>query len=144
MKRVLLTLVLSTACKSAPQAAMLVAGSDVAGATVPANEPSAAVIRSLAPPEPGTPEIAEGFELFVHQCATCHSIDGHGGKAGPELNAPHSVTEYWQPQSLHQWLDNPQSIRKGAAGCGIPARISQRQRAIDNVIAYLKAMTHGP
>ncbi len=97
----------------------------------------------LAPPEPGTPESAAGFELFTRYCATCHSLDGHGGKVGPELNAPHNVTEYWQPQWLHQWIDNPQSIRKGTAMPGMPAQVPERQKAIANVIAYLKAMTHG-
>ena len=96
----------------------------------------------LAPPEPGTPEIAAGIEVFTHYCATCHSLDGHGGKVGPELNAPHNVTEYWQPQWLHQWIDNPPSVRKGTAMPGLPANVPQRQAAIDNVIAYLKAMTH--
>ncbi len=98
----------------------------------------------LAPPEHGTSEAAEGFALFTRYCATCHSLDGHGGKVGPELNAPHNVTEYWQPQWLHQWIDNPQSIRKGTAMPGMPAQVPQRQKAIAAVIAYLKAMTHGP
>ncbi len=98
----------------------------------------------LAPPALGTAEAAEGFELFTRYCATCHSIDGHGGKVGPELNAPHNVTEYWQPQWLHQWIDNPQSIRKGTAMPGLPAHVPERQKAIAAVIAYLKAMTHGP
>jgi cytochrome c2 len=98
----------------------------------------------LAPPEPGTPDAAAGFELFTAHCAACHSLDGHGGKVGPELNAPHSVTEYWQPQWLHQWIDNPQSVRKGTAMPGLPTQVPERQKAIDQIIAYLKAMTHGP
>ncbi len=96
----------------------------------------------LAPPEPGTPDIASGFELFTHHCAACHSIDGHGGKVGPELNAPHSVTDYWQPQWLHQWIDNPQSVRKGTPMPGLPANVPQRQKAIDQLILYLKAKAH--
>ena len=98
----------------------------------------------LAPPDHSPPEATAGFELFTAHCAACHSLDGHGGKVGPELNAPHNVTEYWQPQWLHQWIDNPQSIRKGTAMPGLPTQVPERQKAIDQIIAYLKAMTHGP
>ena len=103
----------------------------------------AAAFPGLAPPEHSAPEASAGFDLFTAHCASCHSIDGHGGKVGPELNAPHNVTEYWQPQWLHQWIDNPQSIRKGTAMPGLPTHVPERQKAIDDIIAYLKAMAHG-
>jgi mono/diheme cytochrome c family protein len=34
----------------------------------------------------------KGFELFKVNCLTCHSLNKVGGKMGPELNYPKSVT----------------------------------------------------
>lgn len=98
----------------------------------------------LAPPEPATPTVARGFTLFTQHCATCHSLSGHGGKVGPELNAPHSVTEYWKPEWLHQWIDHPQSVRQNTAMPGLPAHVPDRAAAVDAIIAYLTAMAPHP
>ena len=96
----------------------------------------------LDPPEPVSPTVARGFALFAQHCATCHSLNGHGGKVGPELNAPHSVTEYWKPEWLRRWIDKPAEIRHNTAMPGLPAHVANRAQAVDDVIAYLTAMAN--
>ena len=35
-----------------------------------------------------------GFEIFRVRCMACHAMDKQGGKIGPDLNAPQSITAY--------------------------------------------------
>lgn len=94
----------------------------------------------LEPPEPVSPTALAGFHLFSRYCATCHALNGHGGKVGPELNQPHSVTEYWQPTWLRRWIDNPQQIRANTAMPGLPASVPNREQALDDILGYLRVM----
>lgn len=94
----------------------------------------------LAPPEPVSPTVAAGFDLFTRYCATCHSLSGRGGKVGPELNWPHSVTEYWRPEWLLRWIEAPQSLRAGTAMPGLPPQVPEREKAAAAIVAYLRAM----
>ncbi len=52
-----------------------------------------------------------GYELFKNRCQTCHSINKIGGKMGPELNYPKSVTEYWKTDDLKAFIQNPAAYR---------------------------------
>lgn len=52
-----------------------------------------------------------GYELFKNRCQTCHAINKIGGKMGPELNYPKSVTEYWKTDDLKAFIQNPASYR---------------------------------
>jgi cytochrome c2 len=52
-----------------------------------------------------------GYELFKNRCQTCHAINKIGGKMGPELNFPKSVTEYWKTEDLKAFIQNPASYR---------------------------------
>lgn len=52
-----------------------------------------------------------GYELFKNRCQTCHAINKIGGKMGPELNYPKSVTEYWKTDDLKAFIQNPESYR---------------------------------
>lgn len=41
--------------------------------------------------------IRRGHSLFMTNCFVCHAFNGDGiGKIGPDLNIPHSPTEYFQ------------------------------------------------
>ena len=52
-----------------------------------------------------------GYELYKNRCQTCHAINKIGGKMGPELNYPKSVTEYWKKDDLVAFILNPASYR---------------------------------
>lgn len=52
-----------------------------------------------------------GYEIFKNRCQTCHSINKIGGKMGPELNYPKSVTEYWKTEDLKAFIQNPADYR---------------------------------
>ncbi len=52
-----------------------------------------------------------GYEIFKNRCQTCHAINKIGGKMGPELNYPKSVTEYWKIDDLKAFIQNPASYR---------------------------------
>ncbi len=52
-----------------------------------------------------------GYEIFKNRCQTCHAINKIGGKMGPELNYPKSVTEYWKTDDLKAFIQNPTSYR---------------------------------
>lgn len=52
-----------------------------------------------------------GYELFKNRCQTCHAINKIGGKMGPELNYPKSVTEYWETDDLKAFIQNPANYR---------------------------------
>ena len=41
-------------------------------------------------------------------CGTCHGNNGAGGPRGPLLKG---LSEYWQPQTLTEYLKNPTSYR---------------------------------
>jgi mono/diheme cytochrome c family protein len=74
---------------------------------------------SRPPPPPPTP--SGGYERFKTHCVACHSVNGVGGRVGPELNFPTSVTEYVRPEWLRRWLLDPTSVRARTAMPGAAA-----------------------
>lgn len=94
----------------------------------------------LAPPKNSKPSVANGFLLFRAKCLSCHSINGEGGTKGVELNSPHSVTEYFQPTFLRQWILDPSSVRANAAMPKYNQDSKHWSKELDDIIDYLKAM----
>jgi len=70
----------------------------------------------------------------------CHTINGQGGGKAPELNYPVSVTEYFKPEYLKQWIDSPASLRYNTTMPALAAEIPEREKVIAEIIAYLTAM----
>lgn len=94
--------------------------------------------RSLALPD-GLAEnhpANRGSKLFSNVCSSCHSINGIGGRVGPELNRPLSVTEYWDQAALRQMMRDPAKVR---AGSKMPA-FHLGDEKIDDILAYLNWM----
>lgn len=80
----------------------------------------------------------KGFELFKVNCLTCHSLNKVGGKMGPELNYPKSVTEYWQIDQIKQFVKAPTSFRNE---CKMPAIMHLTDKELDEIVNYLKYMS---
>jgi cytochrome c2 len=100
----------------------------------------AARFEATLPPPQADGLAAKGFERFRTVCLPCHTINGRGGAVGPELNYPINVTEYFAEPVLRKWIEDPQQVRHGAK---MPRPLPPGEddaRAIDELIAYLKAM----
>ena len=78
-----------------------------------------------------------GYELFKSRCQTCHAINKIGGKMGPELNFPKSVTEYWKTEDLKAFIQNPASYRNDVK---MP-NLGIKPKEADEIIKYLDYMS---
>jgi cytochrome c2 len=97
----------------------------------------------LVPPAKASAAAHRGFTLFARYCVSCHALGGEGGKVGPELNSPISVTTYYKEEWLKKWIANPSSIRAGTIMPAVvpaqPAPGRTQAQAIDDIVAYLKS-----
>ena len=81
--------------------------------------------------------VIQGFSLFQSHCMNCHSINGKGGKVGPELAHPRSPTEYWNRKFLKMWVLQPTSIRSDAKMPAFDENIPEREKKVDQILDYL-------
>lgn len=100
----------------------------------------AARFPALFPPKNTSPAVKRGFEHFRKYCIACHTLNNQGGGKAPELNYPVSVTEYIKPAYLKRWIDHPASIRSNTTMPPLAAEIPARERVIEEIITYLRAM----
>ncbi|GAB2558525.1 c-type cytochrome [Rhodanobacter koreensis] len=67
-------------------------------------------------PDPSLPadgQVQRGFVVFQRICFACHTLNGQGdARLGPDLNIPHSPTEYLRADLLRAFVRNPQSLRQ--------------------------------
>lgn len=92
----------------------------------------------LAPEDP----INKGFALFQKNCLACHRLNASGdSQLGPDLNVPHSPTEYFGAGYLRQYIRDPQSLRVWPQGKmpSIPKEVLPDSE-LDQVLAYLEHM----
>lgn len=80
-----------------------------------------------------------GFELFKKNCITCHAINTIGGKMGPELNYPKSVTEYWDKNQLKGFIKNPAAFRNAVK---MPTLTHLTEKEIEDITVYLAYMAN--
>ena len=66
----------------------------------------------------------------------CHSINGEGGKVGPELNVPMSIVEYRSAVQLKAFIRNPERFRYTT----MPAHEHLSDKDLDALLAYFEAM----
>lgn len=78
-----------------------------------------------------------GYELFKSRCQTCHSINKIGGKMGPELNFPKSVTEYWKPEDLKAFIQHPEAYRNEVK---MP-NLGIKPKEAEEIVKYLEYMS---
>lgn len=92
----------------------------------------------LGPDDP----VSRGFAVFQRNCIVCHTLNGQGdAKLGPDLNIPHSPTEYLREDMLRTLVRNPQDLRHWPQG-KMPGfdRDVLTDRDLGDLIAYLKHM----
>lgn len=81
-----------------------------------------------------------GYEIFKNRCQTCHAINKIGGKMGPELNYPKSVTEYWKTDDLKAFIQNPASYRNDVK---MP-NLGIKPEEATEIVKYLSYMSKTP
>ena len=77
-----------------------------------------------------------GYRLFQRACASCHAINGQGGKVGPDLNAPRSIVEYRPIEQIRAYVRDPGAFRYTS----MPAHPGLSDADLDALIAYFSAM----
>lgn len=106
-----------------------------AASRFPATAPAASV--------PADSPVRRGYAVFQRTCFACHTLNGEGdARMGPDLNIPHSPTEYLSTDMLRAFIRNPQSLRRWPEGrmSGFPTQQSLSDADLDAVITYLKYM----
>lgn len=78
-----------------------------------------------------------GYALFQRSCASCHAINGEGGKVGPDLNVPRSIVEYRPEAQIRGYIRNPEATRYTS----MPAHPNFSEADLDALIAYFSAMS---
>lgn len=91
---------------------------------------------------PANAPARRGFAVFQRNCISCHTLNGQGdAKVGPDLNIPHSPTEYFREDMLRTLVRNPQNLRRWpqAKMPAFDAKVLS-DADLDDLVAYLKHM----
>ncbi|RDS85156.1 cytochrome c [Dyella monticola] len=102
----------------------------------PATAPQASV--------PANSPVRHGYMVFQRTCFACHTLNGEGdAQMGPDLNIPHSPTEYLSAAMLRAFIRNPQSLHRWpqAKMTGFPTQASLSDADLDTLLAYLTYMS---
>jgi mono/diheme cytochrome c family protein len=83
-----------------------------------------------------------GMDVFVKNCFPCHTMNKEGaGHVGPDLNLPHSPTEYFKKPFLRQLIRDNQSVRHFPNGKMGPFSIDLLpEKELDYLLQYLESM----
>ena len=76
----------------------------------------------------------KGSQLFDQKCATCHIVNGKGGKLGPELT---SISARMSGKDLHEKLENP---KKSNPKSFMPSFKTLPKADMDALLNYLKTL----
>lgn len=107
---------------------------DAPAARFPAMQPATSL--------PADAPARRGFAVFQRHCLSCHTLNGQGdAKLGPDLNLPHSPTEYLREAMFRTLVRNPQDLRHWPQA-KMPGfdRKALSDADLDDLVAYLKHM----
>ncbi|MSQ99539.1 MAG: cytochrome c [Xanthomonadales bacterium] len=79
-------------------------------------------------------DVFQGFLTFKRRCMRCHALDQQGGKIGPDLDAPQSVTEYRSPAMLKAYIRQPSAFRYTQ----MPDHTDLSEKQLDQIVDYLR------
>jgi mono/diheme cytochrome c family protein len=85
----------------------------------------------------------KGFETFRDRCIACHSVNGEGGKIGPDLNVPQSIVEYRPTGQVKAYIRDPETFRYST----MPAHRDMTDAELDQLVSYfstMKTLKHDP
>jgi len=80
--------------------------------------------------------VYKGYEIFKGRCVRCHSMNGEGGKVGPDLNAPQSIVAYRNAYMIKEMIKNPSKYRYTQ----MPDHPDLSDQDLDNVLTYFNYM----
>lgn len=83
----------------------------------------------------GSPEY-KGYEIFKARCVRCHSMNGQGGKVGPDLNAPKSIVTYRPEYMIKEFIKHPSKYRYTQ----MPDHPDLTDNDIESIIEYFRYM----
>ncbi len=63
-----------------------------------------------APTDTKNLKVMNGFRIFNESCGACHSVNGVGGKLGPEMNVPMNFTERYSKKYIIQYAMSPSAV----------------------------------
>ncbi len=95
----------------------------------------------MAPPQGASQQVLAGFRGFRVHCSRCHAINGEGGTLGADLNQPISPVEYRDRDWLRRWIEDPSRIAPTARMPRMNPALPDRERVVDEILAYLEAMS---
>lgn len=95
----------------------------------------------MLPPAGAPEEVRDGFAAFRVHCSRCHTMNGEGGRIGPELNAPVSAVELRDAAWLRRWLDDPSQIAPDSRMPRLNPALPDRERTLSAILSYLEAMS---
>lgn len=98
----------------------------------------------MAPSADASAEVFAGFEAFRIHCSKCHPVNGEGGTLGPELNPAPGSGEYYEPAWLRTWIEEPAKARPKTRMPPLNPNLPDRARVVDQIVAYLTAMSAAP
>lgn len=97
---------------------------------------------AMAPGAGASAQVQQGWQAFQTHCLACHTLNRQGdARLGPDLNVPHSPTEYLAGSFLRQYIRDPASLRywPQATMPAFPATVLPDPE-LDALLAYLQHM----
>jgi len=93
-------------------------------------------------PKTGDDAAQRGLHVYTANCASCHQLNGAGDATiGPDLNRPHSPTEYFQEDYLRKLVRDPASVRNWGQRVmpGFSTAVLS-DAELNDLLAYLRQM----
>lgn len=78
--------------------------------------------------------VYHGFTVFRNRCIRCHSMDKQGGKIGPDLNAPQSITAYRSKHMILEMIKHASKYRYTE----MPDHTDLSDQDLENLYLYFK------